>query len=248
MDRGIVPISSYPVEDLGGGRVVMIPIEDLSPINSGRRATVKKQTEKAYWDAMSHKYDSHTQKSARAYEQLVELMKEELSGDAAVLDIGTGTGEIPLQISGHVRLVEAIDYSPEMISVAQEKARKRGIKNVSFGVQDSYRLQYDDRMFDAVILANTLHVVKSPERVLAEAHRVLCDTGKLIAPTYVHGESLRTRIISWVLRRRGHPVHNRYDSKLLRAIVDQNGFEVLHQELLENIMPVSYIAAKKREA
>lgn len=207
---------------------------------------MEKKTDKAYWDAMSRKYDSHTQKSAKAYEQLVELIKKELTGDGTVLDIGTGTGEIPLQISGHVRLIEAIDYSPEMISVAQEKARKRGIKNVSFGVQDSHHLQYGDRKFDAVILVNTLHVVERPERVLAEVHRVLCDAGKLIAPTYVHGESLRTRIISWVLRQMGHPVHNRYDSKQLRAIVDQNGFDVIHQELVENIMPVSFIAAKKR--
>ena len=222
-------------------------METFGWINPERWASVDKQTDKAYWDATSHKYDSHTQKSATMYEHLVGLIKEELTGDTTVLDIGTGTGEIPLQISGHVRQVEAIDYSAEMISVAQEKAGERGIKNVSFGVQDSYHLQYDDKTFDAVVVANTLHVVKSPERVLAEAHRVLRDTGKLMAPTYVHGESLRTRIISWVLRRMGHPVHNRYDSKLLRAIIDQNEFEVVHQELLENIMPVSFIVARKRE-
>lgn len=204
------------------------------------------RADKAYWDGMSHRYDSHIQKSAKMYGRMVELITEHLTAETTVLDIGTGTGEIPLQIASRVRHVEAVDYSEEMISIAQNKARTLGIGNLNFRVQDSFDLQYDDNTFDAVLVANTLHVVQFPDRLLAQAHRVLRDTGTLFAPTYVHNESLRTRMISWVLRRMGHPVYTRYDSHLLKETIDRNNFEVVHQELLESIMPVSFVVAKKR--
>jgi phosphatidylethanolamine/phosphatidyl-N-methylethanolamine N-methyltransferase len=206
---------------------------------------VRPQDDKAYWDKMSSHYDEHTQRSAAMYDDLIRRIKLEVSPKAIVLDIGTGTGEIPLRISSDVSRIEAVDCSAEMIRRAQDKAIQRGAKNVTFRVQDSTLLPYGSCEFDVVILANLLHVVPMPERVLAEAFRVLRQDGKLIAPTFVHGESPKTRLISWILRRKGHPIHTRFDSSTLKAFVEGHGFVVTQQVLLKNIMPVSFVAARR---
>jgi phosphatidylethanolamine/phosphatidyl-N-methylethanolamine N-methyltransferase len=137
-------------------------------------------SDKAYWSKMSDTYDSRLKKSAKMYGQMIGLIKNELRDDAAVLDIGTGTGDIPIAIAGHVSTVEAIDFSEEMIEAAKKKAANRGIGNVVFRVQECRQLNYDDGTFDAVIVANTLHVVPHPEKVLEEARRVLRDKGHIV--------------------------------------------------------------------
>jgi ubiquinone/menaquinone biosynthesis C-methylase UbiE len=202
----------------------------------------------AYWDRMSSHYDEHAQRSARMYDSLIQRIRMEISPGAIVLDVGTGTGEIPLQICRDVCRVEAVDYSSEMVRRAQQKATQRGVRNVVFRVQDSSLLQYASGEFDVVIMANVLHVVPRPDQALAEARRVLKEGGKLIAPTFVHGQSLRTRLISWVLRRKGHPIYTRFSSSTLRVFLEDHGFEVIQQALLRNIMPASFVVARKRNS
>ncbi len=202
--------------------------------------------EKAYWDDMSGRYDNHARKSAKMYDRMVQFIKDDVSGCSAVLDIGTGTGDIPLRICGDVGHVEGVDYSECMIAVAKEKAAARGTDNVRFQVQDCYKLSCGDESFDAVIVANLLHVVEHPAKVLAEAHRVLRPTGKLLAPTYVHNEYFRTKLLSWIVARMGHPVHHRYDSAHLSAMIERNHFDVVDRKLIQNTMPLSYVVAIKR--
>ena len=202
--------------------------------------------DKAYWDRISSHYDEHAQRSAEMYDSLIQRIRLEVPRAAIVLDVGTGTGEVPLQISRDVCRIEAVDCSAEMIRRAQEKAIRRGVKNVVFQVQDSSLLQYAAGEFDVVIMTNLLHIVPRPDQALAEARRVLRDGGKLITATFVHGESVRTRLISWILRQKGHPIYTRFSSSTLRVFLEDHGFEVIQQVLLRNIMPVSFVVARKR--
>jgi len=207
---------------------------------------VNPQGDKAYWDEISPRYDGHTRRSAAMYDGLIQRIRQVISPQAVVLDVGTGTGEIPIRISGDVCRIEAVDASTEMIRRAQDRATQGGTKNVAFRVQDASHLEYGPGQFDVVMLANLLHVVPRPDLAVAEASRVLRDDGKLIAPTFVHGESVKTRLISWILRRKGHPVYTRFSSNSLRTFLEDHGFIVFQQVLLRNIMPVSFVVARKR--
>ena len=77
----------------------------------------------------------------------------------------------------------ATDYSEKMLAVA-----RRGIvpSNLIFERADVSNLQYDDESFDVVIIANALHVIPNPEKVLSEIKRVLKKDGLLIAPNFIH--------------------------------------------------------------
>ena len=197
-----------------------------------------------FWDSAAKRYDRQTKRLAAMYDEMVRRILQELAPGDNVLDVGTGTGEIPLRICHAVSRLEAVDASREMIAVARDNAKLRGARNVTFSVHNSYNLPFRDGTFDAVIVSNLLHIVEHPADVLAEARRVLKTDGRLIAPTYVGRESVRARIFSWVLKRTGHPVYTRFTSNSLRALVARTGFEVADQALLKNILPVSFIVAR----
>ena len=201
-----------------------------------------------FWDSAAKRYDRQTKRLAAMYDEMVRRILQELAPGDNVLDVGTGTGEIPLRICHAVSRLEAVDASREMIAVARDNAKLRGARNVTFSVHNSYNLPFRDGTFDAVIVSNLLHIVEHPADVLAEARRVLKTDGRLIAPTYVGRESVRARIFSWVLKRTGHPVYTRFTSRTLRALVERSGFEVADQALLKNILPVSFIVARKAGA
>ena len=201
-----------------------------------------------FWDSAAKRYDRQTKRLAAMYDEMVRRILQELAPGDNVLDVGTGTGEIPLRICHAVSRVEAVDASREMIAVARDNAKLRGARNVTFSVHNSYNLPFRDGTFDAVIVSNLLHIVEHPADVLAEARRVLKTDGRLIAPTYVGRESVRARIFSWVLKRTGHPVYTRFTSRSLRALIERSGFDVADQALLKNILPVSFIVARKAGA
>ena len=201
-----------------------------------------------FWDSAAKRYDRQTKRLAAMYDEMVRRILQELAPGDNVLDVGTGTGEIPLRICHAVSRLEAVDASREMIAVARDNAKLRGARNVTFSVHNSYNLPFRDGTFDAVIVSNLLHIVEHPADVLAEARRVLKADGRLIAPTYVGRESVRARIFSWVLKRTGHPVYTRFTSRSLRALIERSGFEVADQALLKNILPVSFIVARRRDA
>ena len=201
-----------------------------------------------FWDSAAKRYDRQTKRLAAMYDEMVRRILQELAPGDNVLDVGTGTGEIPLRICHAVSRLEAVDASREMIAVARDNAKLRGARNVTFSVHNSYNLPFRDGTFDAVIVSNLLHIVEHPADVLAEARRVLKTDGRLIAPTYVGRESVRARIFSWVLKRTGHPVYTRFTSRSLRALIERSGFEVADQALLKNILPVSFIVARKAGA
>ena len=201
-----------------------------------------------FWDSAAKRYDRQTKRLAAMYDEMVRRILRVLAPGDSVLDIGTGTGEIPLRICHAVSRLEAVDASREMIAVARDTAKLRGARNVTFSVHNSYNLPFRDGTFDAVIVSNLLHIVEHPADVLAEARRVLKTDGRLIAPTYVGRESVRARIFSWVLKRTGHPVYTRFTSRSLRALIERSGFDVADQALLKNILPVSFIVARKAGA
>ena len=69
---------------------------------------------------------------------------------------------------------------------------------------DATALPYADDSFDAVLIANALHVMPEPEKALREIDRALRLGGILIAPNSVeHQTEMASRIRSGVLRLAG---------------------------------------------
>jgi len=92
-----------------------------------------------------------------------------------VIDVACGTGAMAVQLARHAEHVTGIDLAEEMISTAKRLARRRGIKNISFELQDATDLScYTDRQFDVAVASMAMHQF-DPEvalKVLSEMGRI----------------------------------------------------------------------------
>lgn len=67
--------------------------------------------------------------------------------------------------------ITGIDLAPGMVELAGEKARSRGIRNVSFGEGDAEELPFPDRSFDVVLCNHGLVHTTDHKKALQKMHR-----------------------------------------------------------------------------
>ena len=105
---------------------------------------------------------------------------------AEVLLVGIGSGlDIPLLPPGP--RYTGLDLTPAMLARARRKAAALKLE-IQLDVGDARRLPYGDASFDVVVLHLILAVTPHPERVLAEAARVLRRGGRVLILDVVAGD------------------------------------------------------------
>ena len=113
------------------------------------------------------------------------FMKEllELKENDHVLEIGFGTGKLICEMSKLINkgLIEGIDISSTMVSIAERKNKKfinQGKVIIKHG--DFKESNYDDNTFDKICSANTIYFWPEPERIIKKIFNILKPGGKLI--------------------------------------------------------------------
>ncbi len=97
-----------------------------------------------------------------------------------VLEIGVGTG-LALPNYAPDRHVTGIDFSHEMLAKARTKVSEMNLTAVKdLRQMDARELDFPDASFDAVALMHVISVVPDPEKVMAEAVRVLRPGGHVV--------------------------------------------------------------------
>jgi demethylmenaquinone methyltransferase/2-methoxy-6-polyprenyl-1,4-benzoquinol methylase len=104
------------------------------------------------------------------------------AGDAPILDLCTGTGDLALAYhraaGGQTRVVGA-DFCHPMLVIGQGKAAKAQAEQVSFVEADAQRLPFADNHFQIVSVAFGLRNVTDTDRGLREMVRVCRPGGKV---------------------------------------------------------------------
>jgi ubiquinone/menaquinone biosynthesis C-methylase UbiE len=101
---------------------------------------------------------------------------------AEILDIGTGTAQIPIELlRSRPRLrILAIDLAQSMLEVGRRNVAGAGLTaQVRLECVDAKALPYPADSFAAVISNSIVHHIPDPRRVLADACRVLAPGGLL---------------------------------------------------------------------
>ncbi|HQU41257.1 MAG TPA: class I SAM-dependent methyltransferase [Pirellulales bacterium] len=131
-------------------------------------------------------YDSmdHLEVNRRFVDDFLAAADHHGCGLAAgrILDLGTGTAQIPIELVGRRNNVSvlAVDLAGSMLVLAQ-----RNVESAGFASQirpervDAKDMPYADASFAAVISNSIVHHIPDPQRVLAEACRVLQPGGLL---------------------------------------------------------------------
>ena len=135
------------------------------------------------WDTFSpgwKKWDTFLMDFFRPVgEKLIEVV--ELKNNSRVLDASTGTGEPGLSAAARVPNGEVIgtDIATEMVKIADENAKARGISNYKAVVCETERQPFDENYFDAVICRFGVMYFPDMKEGVRELVRVLRPGGKL---------------------------------------------------------------------
>jgi ubiquinone/menaquinone biosynthesis C-methylase UbiE len=104
------------------------------------------------------------------------------TGTGTVLDLGTGTAQIPIECCRRHPTVSivAVDLAEHMLQVAAENVRKADLgQRIQLQRLDAKVLPWPNNTFAAVLSNSIVHHIPRPEMVLAEMVRVLIPGGTL---------------------------------------------------------------------
>lgn len=93
-----------------------------------------------------------------------------------VLDLASGTGEPAISLAlrvGHQGHVTALDLSTELLEIATQRAKVRGLSNFSTQQADAHTLPFPDQHFDLATSRFGVMFFRDPVAALAELRRVL---------------------------------------------------------------------------
>lgn len=128
---------------------------------------------------------------------------ENFAGRLLEVPVGTGILTMPLYQTLPDADVTCLDYSPDMMAQAREKAERMGLKNVEFRQGDVGALPFEDASFDAVLSLNGFHAFPDKEAAYREVFRVLKPGGMFCGCFYVSGQNRRT---DWMIRKLYQPM------------------------------------------
>ena len=117
---------------------------------------------------------------------------EDFAGKLLKVPMGTGILTMLLYQTLPQAVITCLDYSPDMMGRAREKAERMGLQNVQFRQGDVGALPYEGGSFDIVMSLNGFHAFPDKEAAYRETFRVLKDGGTFCGCFYVAGECRRT--------------------------------------------------------
>lgn len=200
-----------------------------------------------FWNKIASNYDKVVGSDEKLYKQIIEMLKETIKGKENILEIATGTGTLAIAISSEADKIEACDISTNMLSIAKKKAEENGCKNINFQLQDACALTYKPSSFDVVIISNALHIMPNPEMALKQIFNALKPNGILIAPTFLHGQTLMARMASKIMSVSGFKAYAKWNEKSFIKFLEDNGFIQQERKMFSGILPLLYVVARKRE-
>ena len=175
-----------------------------------------------FYDGLAADYDAEQagrgQGSVRAAEREVILagLESLVPEGARVLEVGAGTGRFSLAMAERAEEVIALDLSPAMLSVLEDKARTAGLPNVQTRVGDLHRVEgLGDR--DLVCAFSVLEYAPDVDAAIAGLAGCLRPGGSLWLTTAHAGLPRLIGQIGNALRQ-GVWLHARTRSRVRRAL------------------------------
>lgn len=110
--------------------------------------------------------------------RLSEIRRYYAGGTA--LDLCCGSGQYAVRLAGEIERIVGIDFSPEMLRVAQESVKEQNRTNISLSVANARRLPLGSETVGLVYSFSSLYYVPAVEQVVAEVARVLRPKGVAI--------------------------------------------------------------------
>ncbi len=142
-----------------------------------------------FWDKSAEKYSKSKISDLASYEKKLAETQSLFEPHMRVLEFGCGTGSTAIEHAPHVKHIDAIDISENMLEIGREKARVAGINNIAFTRNTLSEFKAAESSFDVVLGLSILHLLPNRDAVLKEVSRVLRPGGYFVSSTVCLGSS-----------------------------------------------------------
>ena len=113
----------------------------------------------AFWDRIAARYARKPVADEAAYQRKLAISREYFTRDTELLEIGCGTGSTALAHAPYVKRIRTIDFSPNMIAIAEKKRIEQGIDNVAFECRGVAELADGGQRYDGILALSVLHLL-----------------------------------------------------------------------------------------
>jgi 2-polyprenyl-3-methyl-5-hydroxy-6-metoxy-1,4-benzoquinol methylase len=187
-----------------------------------------------FWDRIAERYAKKPVGDEAAYQRKLQVTRDYLRPDMEVLEFGCGTGSTAIAHAPHVKHIHALDLSSKMIEIAQGKAAKNKVTNVTFEQSGIDRFRAPDQTFDAVLGLSILHLLENMDDVIAKVHKMLKPGGVFVTSTACIGDTMALMALMTVVAPIGRffgllPVLRIFSTRELEDSLTSAGFHIDHQ-------------------
>ncbi len=165
------------------------------------------------FEQLANRYD--TEERLELAKVIVKEVRPELrnSESKSLIDYGSGTGLISLELSDLVDSILLVDSSKQMLEVAKAKISHKGITNSKVLYSD-FTQETPELKADLVLLSLVLLHIPDTKKILQELFSILTIGGKLIIIDFDKNDKIN------------HPrVHNGFSHEELKKRLSEAGFK-----------------------
>lgn len=193
------------------------------------------------WDAIAEEWDEFKEIPSEFSREFL------LSCKGKILDLGSGSGRHLINIpEGEMYLV---DFSEEMLKLAEKKAERLGI-DAYFQKGNLWEVPYPENFFDNVICISALHCIEPDKhkKVAKEIYRVLKPSGKaLIGVWNFNSKRFKNKrkkgkehLIGW--RNKGKRYYYLFEEDEVHKLFEDAGFKIIQERNSE--MMINFVVEK----
>lgn len=199
-----------------------------------------------FWDKIAERYARKPVPDEDVYQRKLKITQDYLKPDMNVFEFGCGTGSTAIAHAPFVGHMHAIDVSSKMLAIAQDKASKAGVDNITFEQAAVDDLPIADERYDVVLGLSILHLVADRDRTIAKIHKILKPGGLFVSSTACLGDKLWVfKYIEPIGRFLGlMPMVKVFTVKALEESLTKAGFELDHQWVPEEGHTAFFVAKK----
>lgn len=134
------------------------------------------------------------------------LLDRSIPGDARILDVGCGTGQMCLYLARGDRTIVGLDVTRESLVLAAAAARRFAVESVYFLEGDLRRPPFDAAAFDVVFSSGVLHHTPCPRASFAQLATLPRPGGHIVVGVYNAFARLPVRVRRAIARMTGYRV------------------------------------------
>jgi SAM-dependent methyltransferase len=168
-----------------------------------RTDAVRRFYERAPFPGYPPRDSLHALRARAERSAFARLLDRAIPGDARIVEIGCGTGQMSLYLARADRVVVAADLTRASLRLGQAAALRFGIERVRFIQTDLRRPAFKPASFDVVFSSGVLHHTPDPRASFAHLASLARPGGLIVLGVYNAFARLPTRVRRVVARLTG---------------------------------------------